>query len=322
MTIKTYTLLISGAGQLGSRYLQGLSKCRNRLRIYVHDVSLESLLQAEQRWQEFGGLTTQHEVYFSSEIKQSPQYLDLAIISTTAHSRPNVIREITQHSEVSYWILEKVLAQNTDGLEEIQLHVGSESLAWVNTPRRIIPWHQMIKKQLCSKSPLHMSVTGGPWGLACNAIHFLDLLAWWSGESLVKVCTDHLDEHWFQAKRAGNWEIFGTLTATFSGGSAAKLTSGSSNILNYFIELTDDEGSWHIDEVNGTAKYTDGSEVLGRIPYQSEMTTTLVDEILTTGNCQLPTLDDSVAIHQVFIEAMLKHWQNHQNATATFIPIT
>ena len=46
------TILIAGAGQLGSRYLQGLANCQNTLDIYVQDISKQSLQIAKQRWEE------------------------------------------------------------------------------------------------------------------------------------------------------------------------------------------------------------------------------------------------------------------------------
>jgi hypothetical protein len=52
------------------------------------------------------------------------------------------------------------------------------------------------------------------------------------------------------------------------------------------------------------------------------MTTSLVDEILATGNCQLPSLKTSVAIHRVFVDAVLGHWRRHIDPAAIFIPIT
>jgi hypothetical protein len=314
-------VLIVGTGQLGSRYLQGLSKCRISLQIYVQDIFSESLILAEQRWQEAGGPSTHHEVSFHAEIKQYPQQLDLAIIATAAHNRPEVVKELAQRSRIRYWLIEKVLAQNRQGLAEIQFHVG-DALAWVNTPRRLVPWHQRIKAQLQLNSLLHLTVAGGPWGLACNAVHFLDLMAWWSGEALVAVCSDQLEDRWTKAKRAGYWEIYGTLTATFSGGSTAKLISGASGDPTYLIQLTDGNGTWRIDEGKGTAVYTDGTEIPGRLTFQSEMTAALVDEILNTGDCKLPTLNASIAIHRVFIDAMLEHWQRHSDSAATFIPIT
>jgi hypothetical protein len=318
----TSTILISGAGQLGSRYLQGLTKCRMPLRIYVQDIHMVSLLQAERRWQEVYGPSSQHVALFSSVIDTSPERLDLAIVATTAHCRPQVVQEIAQNSVVRYWILEKVLAQSVHGMEEIQSHVGGDSLAWVNTPRRSIPWHQRIKEKLDLRSPLHLTVTGGSWGLACNAMHFLDLLAWWSGESLIELRTNQLEDGWFPAKRAGNWEIFGTLTAVFSGGSTALLAACNGEDSTYLMELTDHRGTWRINEAEGTATHTGGSEIPGCLPYQSEMTTPLVERILVTGTCDLPNLDTSVAIHQVFISAMLRHWQAHKDPKASIVPIT
>ena len=41
-------ILLVGAGQLGSRYLQGLAAFPKPLDIYVMDVSLSSLKQAEE----------------------------------------------------------------------------------------------------------------------------------------------------------------------------------------------------------------------------------------------------------------------------------
>jgi predicted dehydrogenase len=296
MSSTKFTVHIVGAGQLGSRYLQGLSKCQNPLRITVQDISSESLAQAELRWQEAGGPSTHHEVSFHTELKQCPQQLDMAIIATTAHSRPEVVKNVAQHSNVRYWVLEKVLAQNSQGLDEIQLHVGSASLAWVNTPRRMIPWHNLIKERLQLQSPLRLTVTGDAWNLASNALHFLDMMAWWSGESLVAVSSDHLDARWLKAKREGTWEVYGVLTATFSGGATATLISGHSGDPAYLIELADDKGLWRIDEAK--------------------------DEILATGNCQLPSLKTSVAIHRVFVDAVLGHWRRHIDPAAIFIPIT
>lgn len=313
---------IIGAGQLGSRYLQGLSKCNLPLHINVQDISSESLLQAEQRWQEVGGPSTHHEVLFHTDIEQCPQQLDLVIIATAAYKRPEIVREIAQHSRPRYWLIEKVLAQNTQGLLDIQKYVGGKSLAWVNTPRRIVPWHQRIKTQLQSNSPLHLTVIGGPWGLACNAVHFLDLMAWWSGESLVSVNTEQLENRWINAKRPGYWEIFGTLSAIFSGGSTVKLISRANGEPTYSIELNDRNGTWQIDEGKGAAEYSDGTEILGRLTYQSEITDDLVYDILNSGDCKLPTLNESIAIHRVFIDAMLGHWQRHSDPAATFVPIT
>lgn len=322
MKTRKYSVLLVGAGQLGSRYLQGLSLCKNLLDIAVLDISLKSLQQAELRWREVGGLTSKHEISFYTELTKCPQQIEIAIIATTADSRPEIVTSVAKHIVVRYWLLEKVLAQSSEGLDQILSQISNPLLAWVNTPRRMIPWHNLIKQQLKMQSPMQLTVTGNIWNLASNSLHFLDMLAWWSEESLVSVNTDQLDANWIKGKREGTWEICGTLTAKFSGGSTAKLISGSAGDLSYLIELIDSSGSWNIDEVKGTALYLNGVMIPGSLPYQSEMTATLVDEIIDSGNCQLPTLEESVAIHRVFIDALLKHWQHHIDVAATFVPIT
>ena len=116
-------ILIAGAGQLGSRYLQGMAKCRNTLDIYVQDISELSIQIARQRWEgeyqpsiDFHGELTesaaQHKITFESSFEKIPNKIDIAIVATNADVRPQVVKQITANNEVRYWILEKILAQS------------------------------------------------------------------------------------------------------------------------------------------------------------------------------------------------------------------
>lgn len=317
----TNTILISGAGQLGSRYLQGLASCQLPLQIHVHDVDPGSLARAQQRWHEVAEADTPHQVVFHSSLEAVPSELDIAVVATTARVRPQVVREIASHANVGSWVLEKVLAQSEAGLDEIAAKVGLGARAWVNTPRRMLPWHQQIKSQLDHGRPMTLKVDGGSWGLACNSIHFLDMFAWWTGEMLVEVNTEQLDSQWFEAKRPGNWEVLGTLQAKFSGGSCASLSARDGEVF-YALELDDGEHIWSIDEDAGTARRSDGLDLPGRLPFQSEVSATLVESILENGTCELPTLKESAEVHRVFIRSMLEHWKYSVDGCATAVPIT
>lgn len=314
-------ILISGAGQLGSRYLQGLAKCRLPLRIYVQDIHEEALGRAEQRWNEALGPETHHAVSFHTSIESLPRQVDIAIVTTTADVRPRVVGEIAGLAAVRSWVLEKVLAQSEAGLDEIKSHIEDRSNAWVNTPRRMMPWHQQIKSQLALNRPLELKVEGGLWGLACNAVHYLDLVTWWTGETLLDVRTDRLNPKWFEGKRKGYWEVSGLLEARFSGGSRA-LLSARENGDPDSLEVSDAHLSWQINEAEGLARRSDGIEIPGRISYQSEMSASLVESILESGRCELPTLERSAALHRIFIRSVLEHWKRAGNPTATFVPIT
>lgn len=315
------TILISGAGQLGSRYLQGLARCQLPLRIYVQDIYEGSLARAKQRWNEVLGPETHHDVSFHPSFESLPRQLDIAIIATTADVRPRVVGEIANLAIVRFWVLEKVLAQSESGLDELEAHISKTSGAWVNTSRRMMSWHQQIKSQLGLNSPMTLKLEGGLWGLASGAIHVLDLFAWWTGESLQDICTDRLNSHWFESKRQGCREILGTLEARFSDGSHA-LISAEEGVASDILKASDGRLSWQIDEAKGVARRSDGVEIKGRMTHQSEMSDSLVESILDRGTCDLPTLEESLALHRVFVRSMQEHWMRAGNSVTDFVPIT
>ena len=320
MSSKKSNILISGAGQLGSRYLQGLVKCRLPLRIYVQDIYEESLVRAKQRWNEVLVPKSPHEVSFHTSLTSLPREVDISIVTTTADVRPKVVGDIASRTDVRYWVLEKVLAQSELGLDQILLRI-KKGPAWVNTPRRMIPWHKKIKSQFNRSSPLNLKFQGKLWGLASNAVHFLDLLGWWAGETLQSVNTEHLKKNWFESKRPTYWEVLGNVEAQFSGGSFAMLGAGESDVSDD-LEVSNGGLSWLIKEADGIARRSDGVEISGHMINQSEMTATLVESILETGTCDLPTLKESVALHRILICGFLRHWRQAGNPNATFVPIT
>ena len=314
-------VLIAGAGQLGSRYLQGLARVARPLSVYVQDVSAESLSRAEARWRDVVGEDARHRVVFTETFSDLPEATDIAIVATTADVRPSVVEHVSRKTDVRFWVLEKVLAQSQKGLSKLGAAVRGSDGTWVNTPRRMIEWHKQIKSELNGSSPIELTVTGGMWGLACNTVHFLDLLQWWTGEELLQIDTTGLDPKWIESKRAGNWEVLGSLDASFAGGSVAKVEAVD-NTLPTRLGIRAESCSWTIDESSGTATRVDGREILGRLSLQSELTSHLVESLLQTGRCELPTLDEATAVHQVFLESMLAHWRTHMDPEAVSVPIT
>ncbi len=320
--MKSFIVVISGAGQLGSRHLQGLATCSLPLDIYIQDPSEGALRMSEERWLEaVVGDEVPHRLSLCRTLFELPRQVDLAIIATPADVRPQIVAEIASHSQVSYWVLEKVLARSDAGLQRILRSISSAEHAWVNTPRRTLPWHQKIKAALAGDRPMTLQVDGGDWGLACNSIHFLDMFAWLTGETLESICTEGLDSQWVPAKRLGNMEVLGTLVAHFSGGSSVKLTARRGDVVYYF-EFSDGKHVWQMDEVAGTASREDGLTIPGRIPYQSEVTGGLVETLLKTGKCTLPTLEKSAQMHSVFLRSLMSHWRLHVDKNATEVPIT
>ena len=318
--MRVYKILLCGSGELGSRYLQGLKACNCPLEIFVYDPSKTALTLALDRWNEVSFYNQKHSISFHSSLEEIKKNIDLVIVSTTSNVRLQVVEQVSKLMDVKFWILEKVLVQRVDDIKSLTRFITNDSNAWVNTPRREMKWHQAIKGNLDAKSEMHFAVEGGNWGLACNSIHFLDLFAWWSGNSIEHINTEGLKDQWFESKRQGFWEVYGTLEVLLSGGSTASLTSLSSE--EKVIIRISNGLEWEITEKDGLAKRSDGFIVEGSLEYQSTLATSIVESILRNGTCNLPTLKESSIVHKVYIESMLKHWKENENSQSIKLPIT
>lgn len=317
-----HKVLIAGAGQLGSRYLQGLVKVDIPLDIYVFDLSQTSLEISATRWEEVEGLGKKlHRPFFISEIGDIPAFVDLAIVATDANSRVNVVQSISAISKVDYWILEKVLAQSITQIDLIAEVISGAKGAWINTPRRVMKWYEEIKECFLSKQPIVFSVVGGQWGLACNAIHFLDLAQWLTDEQLIDIDTSALNPEWIASKRPGYFEVLGTLTARFSSGSIAILKVEDNND-PVIIGIKQGGFTWVIKEQEGVAERSDGHLVYGALEFQSALTSRIVKSILSDGECALPSFATSALLHKPFLRDMLNNWNRSANKEAFLLPIT
>ena len=315
-------ILLIGAGQLGSRYLQGLSTIKLDLCITVVDPSDLSLTNATKRWFEAGGDKSQHKIRWCKVLPQDLALIDLAIISTSARGRADLVKYISNTVSVSYWVFEKVLAQSKQELNIIHAATTDALGTWVNMARRVNDWHQQLKFKFYEQGPLTVKKTGGLWGLACNAIHFIDLISWWTGESLLSVNTNRLDSTWLKSKRLGYFEVIGELLVRFSGGTELVLQSQpNAKEDNISIELPN-KNIWVIDELNCIAFKSKKDIFKGEFKPQSELTGPMVTKILTNGNCELTTLKQSSEQHQIFLDAMLAHWNFSNKFNDRIVPIT
>ena len=313
---------ICGAGNLGRRYLEGVLRCDSAEVVHVYDISDDSLNACAEVVRQFGrGWSSRPtaEVCMHGAINALPVGLDLAIVATSADVRPQLVDELSSHARVGHYVLEKVLAQDESGLDRL-LDVTSTSQAWVNMPRRMMDWHRRLYYSIRGNGPISMVVSGGDWGLACNAVHFMDLLAWWSGAAPRAVDTNLLEPAWSPAKRKGFWEVHGSMSVTYADGSLLILNADHSTEP---VTIEADAGgmAWLINESDGVARRSDGFSQPGVYELQSEMTPRLVDSILTSGTCALPTLGASVGIHRVLLQGLSDHWAR-SGGRKNGVPIT
>ena len=113
-------ILIIGVGQIGFRYLEGLSKVKLELDIIIIDSSDLSLRSAKERWFETVKNQFNHKIRWCQTLPKEIYNVDLAIVATCSKGRATLINEITRVVSVRYWVLEKVLAQSKQELDLIE----------------------------------------------------------------------------------------------------------------------------------------------------------------------------------------------------------
>ena len=315
-----YKVLIVGAGQLGSRYLQGLSKVSMSLDIWVSDVSADSLARAKVRWQEVDSPKTEHQVQYITGLTELPSEIDLVIVATSADVRASVVVQLVEKITVRNWVLEKLLAQSDIEILSIQAAIGKNSLAWVNTPMYMWPLYKNIRAQYAGTQPITVCFEGLS-GLACNAIHFIDFVGRWNKSSPIAINTSGLLKEWRPAKRIDFYEVYGELLVNFDDGSKLKIGS-SADDLKYRVNIKVQRDEWHVFESEGIAKSQDGRTVHGTCGFQSQLTAPLVESILQNGFCDLPSLSMSAVQHRIYLGELLDHWNRYMPNKLDRLPIT
>ena len=317
-----YNVAIIGAGQLGSRHLQAMKTASSSLNIWVMDNHEESLKVAKQRYEEIP-MIGEKSIEYVDSMELLPQRLDLVIVATGSKPRASIVKKLLGCSIVKYLVLEKVLFPRLSEYDEIGKFLKKKGVrTWVNCSNRMYGMYQEIKGMLDNEKPVEMIYEGEDWGLCCNAIHMIDLFMYFTCEKSYSIDISSLNNRIEKSKREGYIEMTGTITINTPNGSSLKMTSIDSfkgvtglSIKNGDKRIFVDEAAsmW---EINGIIhNYS--------IPYQSQLSGILADEILKTGGCMLTPFELSSLYHQPFIGALLEKYNklinDHHN---TLLPIT
>lgn len=323
-------ILIIGAGQLGSRHLQGVLKSELDFEVSVVDPNPLSLKIAKSRADE---ISHQKNINFSESIEFVPKKIDIAIVATNANVRERVVSELLQSITVEFLILEKVLFQDLDAYEKIgQLIHDYKVKTWVNHPRRVFSHYQEIRKHIVENnlSLKTFVATGNNWGLGCNGLHLLDLCSYLSNKSKIEtINTNQLDKRILSSKRDGFIEFTGSLNVYFENNLHAEIISNDAESGSITIFIATEKDKWLIRESNkiSVIHLENNQETPIKIfennaQFQSDLSTFLVEDLLTLKSCKLPTYTQACELHKPFIHALL-HFQNEiENNSLEHLKIT
>jgi len=321
-------LLLVGAGQLGSRYLQGLKLINQDVTIEVVEPNLNAQKVAYERYEQIKGNDHVVNLSFFKNLSEASEQIDIAIIATNADHRFNIVTELLKTKTLRFLILEKVLFQK---LEEYNLSselIKTKNIdCWVNHTRREFPFYKKLKNVLSEEKQISFSVQGGDWGLACNGLHFIDLVSYLANSDRLTLNKEYLNDKIYPSKRMGYIEVQGTLIGKLGAHSFSLYSNESPGV--HLITIASDNYRYIIDETKGIIRRASAGnqwnweEWQEKIVYfQSELTHTIVEDILTKGHCQLPTYAEAMALHKPFIAALLEFYNKLTNGKHDRLPIT
>ncbi len=324
----TTQIAIIGAGQLGSRHLQALAQLDRPARIQVVDLATSCLEAARERFAEVAQDTRVEDVEYLTSLDELDRQVDVAIVATTSTVRSSVVDALLDRSHVKFFILEKFLFPKADDYQRIGDRLAqSGARAWVNCPRRLWRVYAQLRDVFYGRA-VDYRVTGSGWGLGCNAIHFLDHLAFLTGEASLSVDAEGLDEVIEPSRRQGFVEFTGTLRGSSPGGSRFRLTSHGEGDAPIEITISCDDARCLVNERDASGWIEQRRHDWRRqpldftIPLQSQLTHKVVQEILDTGTCGLPSFDESATLHLALLDALLDHYRRHADREAQLCPIT
>ena len=304
-----YKTAIIGSGQIGSRHLQGIKTANLELSIEVVDPNLESLKIAEKRYYEIEENQCTKSVYFLSSIDELSYDLDLVIISTSSAPRFAITSELIRKKQVKNIIFEKVLFQNEEYFYEVNNLLNSNNIkAWVNCPRRLYDFYEVIKEELSNETEIIFTVSGGKWGLGCNAIHFIDIFSHLTQQTKYSLLTDGLNKKVYESKRSGYVEFCGILSGITERGDIFNFISQENSSAIPLITIVTQNKKFFIDETKGfMASFCDNGWVTTKIqvPYQSQLTGKVIENILSNKDIMLTTYEESMKLHLPLISSLL-----------------
>lgn len=294
-------LLIIGLGNIGKRHLESALKLDSIKHIYLYDIDRRKLDEIAK---------LNKNIFVLDNLNLSPAKLDFCIVATSSLNREEIIINQLKRSKIQYLILEKILFQTIDSYDLINdKFKKSYTKVFVNCPMRLMSDYIKLKNSLKGKRVYKITFTGGKnCGLATNAIHYLDFVAYLSSSKDITnyVLESDLDELIIPSKREGYIEVTGKLTGNING---IEFIIECNNVeRNMIIEIELQNQTIRIDETSGRIRFNSEEDYEDfKIDFVSHTTYVALKNLVENGTCNLINYYDSSILHKLLILEILKH---------------
>jgi len=308
-----YNIAVIGVGALGKRHLSSILNSQLALTVYCYDINSHALDGFE--WDsQYNNKTLKMVTSF----EQLPNNVDFALFAMTSKGRREMFDQLVAMCSVKNILFEKVLFQKIEDYDYVRKKLQELGIkAWVNCARRQMDSYQELRNKLESAREIRISISGGEWGLACNAIHQIDMVEFLAGSSETYIEKMNLLPVIVDSKRPGFKEVYGTIE-----GHSGKCVHFSINCMKdtnvpSVVTISTDIGQFVIFESKQKIVFMDKdnnyelSESDFIMPYQSQMTQFVMENILLNGESRLATYEVSSRLHLEFIRPLIKFFEEN-----------
>lgn len=319
---KREIIVLIGVGNIGSRWLEGILNMRKDWDIFCvenNPIRIESLKS------EYG-----ERINVLVDYNGLPKSIDLCAITTASSVRKEIFDNLINACNVKNIIFEKFLFQREIDYYDVLDKLEKKGIkAWVNCTRRVAKGYRRIKGLLNRSQYFSCQIGGAEWGLACNGIHFLDIIKYISGANSIHVDTRELRLPIVESKRKGYLEFFGSVKG-FSG----KCTSFSISCKHedkpseIQVMICSDIGVYVINETRKSICLCEKDngwkwrEEEFELPYTSQIMGKIIDGVLRDGKSDLPSYSESMQIHLQYLRGINMFLENNYDWREEICPIT
>lgn len=294
-----------GCGNIGFRHLQALTSGAEPATVIVVEPNVAAHERINEHIAQTAGSSSK-DVTLVAELPAAPQTFDLVVVATTTDARRAAVDALLDRHDVKVLILEKVLFPTIGDLGDVGRRLATQGVTgFVNCGRRTFPGYVALRHDLADEQINRIDVRGNRFGLASNAVHFLDLAEFLTGAGVVSVSASGLQPGSVPSKRPGSVEVFGTLSSELSDGSRIDIDCRDEDPISVGVTIETDKRTVFVDET--AAKLTAGGVTRDFAWQTVSATTWIYDDALRSGDCDLTPYADSARQHRAYLTALRPH---------------
>lgn len=319
-------VLLIAVGGIGFRHFQAILNCKEDINFYVVDISADALKRAKDY---ADTIDKKPDIFYSQDTSTLPEHIHVAVIATASLPRRNVFESLVAEHTVDNVIFEKVLFPKLEDYEAVQKILEEKKIrAHVDCPARFYDVYNKIKAESKDCKYFTAVMKGSNWGLACNAIHLVDQVAFMAGANTKEIsCSGDFEEAILESKRKGYIEFFGKLIGSI-GSKCSFVIECDHNDTPLAFEFFTDKAYYYVNEGAGIYKKVLNGQQNSiitetiTIKYVSQLTNLSVDGLLKNEPIALVSYNETRPLHEALLKTFLSHMNRVNGTDDDLCPIT